>query len=176
MLTLLLLRHAKAEKPTPEVSDTDRKLKRRGQVAARAIGRYLAASRLVPERVLCSPAARTRETWEIVAGEFKHPPAPVFDPGLYDFGDGQALLARILAEDSGASPLMLVGHNPSTEELALRLIAPGGDLRRQMEIKYPTAGLAVLRFAADRWRYIAPGSGEILAFVRPADLIREHED
>ena len=176
MLTLILLRHAKAERPAPALDDFDRELKERGQLAAQAIGRYLAGQGLAPAQVLCSPAARTRETWEIVAREFKAPPKPELDRRIYDFGDGSTLFDLVRSQTGSASPLMLVGHNPSTEELALRLAAPGGPLRRQMQAKYPTAGLAILRFAAAGWRDIAPGCGELLAFIRPADLIGGHDD
>lgn len=176
MLTLILLRHAKAERPVPRLADFDRKLKERGQLAAEAIGRYLAGQRLVPARVLCSPAARTRETWEIVGREFKSPPKADFDRRIYDFGDGTSLFDLIRSQAGSVSPLMLVGHNPSTEELALRLAAPGGALRRQMQAKYPTAGLAILQFAVAGWRDIAPGCGELLAFIRPADLIGGQDD
>lgn len=176
MLTLLLLRHAKAGPPAPGLEDFDRTLKDKGRTAAQAIGRYMAANRLAPVKVLCSPAARTRETWDIVAREFNKPPSPAFRNALYESGDGQKLFKMLTREPGSDSPLLLVGHNPSTEELALRLAAPGGELRRQIERKYPTAGLAVLRFGMAEWPDLAAGGGELLAFVRPAQLIGGHDD
>ncbi len=40
---------------------------------------------------------------------------------LYDFGDGSALLATIRREGGGARRLLLVTHNPATQNLALTL-------------------------------------------------------
>lgn len=176
MLTLLLLRHAKADRPNHDVADFDRKLKEKGREASTAVGRYLAEQRLAPKLVLCSPAARTRETWAVVARHLRSPVEVSYPDALYDFGDGRTLLHLIARQPDAASPLMLVGHNPSIEELALHLAAPAGPLRQRMELKYPTAGLAVLRFAIARWADIAPGCGELVAFTRPADLIGDDDE
>src|ERR1700754_2302322 len=84
MRTLVLLRHAKAEHP--EVgSDFDRRLTTRGKADAAAAGVWLAAEGIRPELVLCSAAARTRETWDAVADAL---PAPEvrFELSLYEGG------------------------------------------------------------------------------------------
>ena len=49
--TLLLLRHAKSDWPTG-VPDRERPLARRGEKAAKAVGRFLAANDLVPDQVI----------------------------------------------------------------------------------------------------------------------------
>src|SRR5690242_15813577 len=60
---LILLRHAKSDWPEG-VADLDRPLAERGRADAPVAGRELA--RLgVPDVVLCSPAQRTRATWEL---------------------------------------------------------------------------------------------------------------
>ena len=61
---LLLLRHAKAV-IGEGMDDFDRPLAPRGEQAAQAMGRYMAANGLVPDLVLCSPARRTTQTWEM---------------------------------------------------------------------------------------------------------------
>ena len=167
---LLLLRHAKAVIGEPGMADFDRPLADRGRKAADRMGRYLADNHLAPDLVLCSPARRTRETWEIAARAL--PPADTrFVDALYDFGDGEALLSAIRREGGTARRLMLVTHNPATQSLALLLSGSGhAALRRQMAEKYPTAGLAVLGFGAGSWTATAPGSGMLEAFIRPRDL------
>jgi phosphohistidine phosphatase len=168
---LLLLRHAKAVIGGPGMADFDRPLADRGRKAADRMGHYLAGNHLVPDLVLCSPARRTRETWEIAARAL--PPAETrFLDALYDFGDGEALLAAIRREGGKARRLMLVTHNPATQSLALLLSGSGNaGLRRQMAEKYPTAGLAVLGFGAGSWTATAVGSGTLEAFIRPRDLM-----
>jgi phosphohistidine phosphatase len=65
---------------------------------------------------------------------------------------------------------MLVGHNPGLEDLLLELVPPGGKLRAEAELKYPTATLARLDIAIDRWAQIDGGRAELTKFVRPRDL------
>ena len=60
--TLVILRHAKAERPA-ELADADRPLTQRGHADAAAAGAWLAARGYRPDLVLCSPAKRTRQTW-----------------------------------------------------------------------------------------------------------------
>ncbi len=166
---LLLLRHAKAM-IGEGMEDFDRPLAERGERAARLMGRYMAQRGLIPRLVLCSPARRTRQTWEIAASELPETETRFID-GLYDFGSGEALLAAIRSEGGTAGRLLLVAHNPATQNLALAL-AEAGDktLRRQMMEKYPTAGLAVISLPGDGWAATAEGQGHLDAFVRPRDL------
>jgi phosphohistidine phosphatase len=168
---LLLLRHAKAELGESGMRDIDRPLAPRGRQAAERMGRYLAETGLVPDLVLCSPARRTRETWEIAARAL---PAvrTLFLNRLYDFGDGSALLEAIQQDGDGARRLLLVTHNPATQHLALRLSGAAPALaRQQMTEKYPTAGLAVINFAGPDWSATARGGGELAAFIRPRDIM-----
>ena len=68
MRELILLRHAHAEPAENGLADIDRPLSPHGLAEAEAAGRWLLEQRLVPDRVLCSPARRTRETLEAVLG------------------------------------------------------------------------------------------------------------
>jgi len=171
MLKLFLLRHAKSSWTDPGLDDLDRPLNARGLRAASAIGRFMRQSRLNPELVLCSPARRARETWKIVAEELRTAPRVIIDEGIYDFGNGGRLLdvARTLA--NGSNPLLIVGHNPSMERLATRLIGKGDPkLVKRLEQKYPTAALSIIEFPVKKWSDVAEATGELLSFTRPADL------
>ena len=64
--TLYLLRHAKSSWKDASLRDFDRPLKGRGRDAAKQIGKRLADEKPLPVLVVCSSAARTRETAEIV--------------------------------------------------------------------------------------------------------------
>ena len=133
---LLLLRHAKAVLGGPGMTDIDRPLAERGQKAAARMGRWLAEHDLAPDLVICSPARRTRETWEIAAQELPRTESRFLDE-LYDFGDGSALLKALRKHGGKARRLLLVTHNPATQALALSLPATGEKaLLRQMTEKY----------------------------------------
>ncbi len=168
---LLLLRHAKAVPADAGMADFDRPLAPRGESSAAAIGRYLAEQDLAPDLVLCSPARRTRQTWEIAARQLPQTKIRFIDE-LYDFGDGSALLGAIRRLGQDARRLMLVTHNPATQALALALAGMAEkSLRRKMAEKYPTAGLALISFPTGNWAETAEGQGRLDRFVTPRELM-----
>ncbi len=174
MLQLLLLRHAKSRWAEACLDDIDRPLTERGKEAARAMGGKMAALGLLPDLVICSPAKRTRDTWKIVAEQLKTSPRTLIDEAVYDFGNGGRLLATVCAQGDAPKSLMVVGHNPSMERLALRLATTGDSrLLGRMQQKFPTAALAVIRFDLASWAEVAEGGGELVRFLRPKDIMAE---
>lgn len=170
MLRLLLLRHAKSSWSDAGLSDRERPLNGRGRKSARIMGEYMRKEDLIPAAVLASPARRAQETLEIVAQTFTARRVETID-ALYDFGDGHELLDVIHAQGDTATPLMLVGHNPSIEGLAEMLVGAGDKaMREELARKYPTAGLAVIDFKGRSWSRIAPGTGKLMRFVKPRAL------
>jgi len=171
MLTLYLLRHAKSSWDQPTVSDMERPLSARGREAAPRMGRHMREAEQAPDLVLCSPAARARQTLELALTSLGHKPEVRVIDGLYNFGDGSGLLQIIHKEGGDNRGLMLVGHNPSLEYLAITLAGQGSseDLK-SMAKKYPTAALAVITFDAERWDDIRPGAGNLVSFTKPKTL------
>jgi phosphohistidine phosphatase len=172
MLTLMLLRHAKSSWADTGQADIDRPLNERGKRSAAAMGRYMASNGLVPQRVLCSPARRASETWGLVAAELPASPEILAADEIYDFGDGKALMECLRHKAGTAQTVLLVGHNPSIAGLAQILNGAGnGKLRLRLEEKYPTAALAVISFDLANWESLSAGSGTLLRFIRPRDII-----
>ena len=62
--TLILTRHAKSSWDAPVASDHDRPLNKRGRKSAPAIGTWLKQNGWLPDEVISSTSARTRETWD----------------------------------------------------------------------------------------------------------------
>jgi phosphohistidine phosphatase len=174
MLTLLLLRHAKSSWEVPALADYDRPLAKRGQKAAPRMGAEIGALGLNPDLVLCSGAARTRETLALVLGAIGAPPREVvYDDAIYMAPPTQLLtvLRGLPAGPDAPSTVMVVGHNPGLEELAELLVGSGDEeLRELLEEKFPTGALAVITFDTARWGDIAPGTGTLTRFVTPARL------
>ena len=81
----------------------------------------------MPDLVLCSPARRARETWKLAAAALKTAPKTLVEEQLYDFGNGGRILDLIRAQGRCGESILIVGHNPSLERLALRLIGKGED-------------------------------------------------
>jgi phosphohistidine phosphatase len=167
MKTLTLLRHAKSGWDDASLSDFERPLNARGRDAARAMGRELRALGLAWDRVLASPAARVTETIDGLAESYG-PIAPVYDEAIY-LASLDGLLDIVRATDDACATLLVVGHNPGMERLAL-LLSRGGPLHDQVALDYPTGALAEIAFAIDHWREVGESGGTLARFLRPRDL------
>lgn len=169
MKTLTLLRHAKSGWDDPVARDFDRPLNPKGQRAAAMMGRHMRGERLAFDRVVASPAARVAETLAHVAAGYGDDLAPIWDQRLY-LASAATLLDVVRELPDGAGSVLLAGHNPGLEELVLLLVPDAPGLRDEVEVKFPTASLAELRFAGDSWHSVSPGSAELARFTRPRDL------
>lgn len=153
-------------------ADRSRPLNDRGRAAAPQMGAYLAHHALIPDRVVLSPARRTQETWELAAKCLGGAAAagPALDERIYE-ASAESLISVLREQPEACHLLMLVGHNPGLQELALQLVATGdADARRRLAEKYPTAGLTVIDFAVDDWAVVHPRSGRLDRFVIPKML------
>ncbi len=165
MKRLVVLRHAKSDWPVG-VADRDRPLGRRGQRDAPAAGRWIAEHVGVPDAVWCSPARRTKETWELLAAQLGGTPPVEFDERIYEASVSD--LVEVLRETAkGSSSVLLVGHNPGVQELVLAL-AGGQRSEVQMlaETKFPTSGVALLDVNGP-WRELTAGSARLADFAVP---------
>jgi len=162
--TLILLRHAKAERPDGPV-DIDRSLTERGQADALASGAWLAGRSLTPDLVICSPSKRTRQTWHgvaqgLAAGLAAGASAPriSYERRVYD-GGADDLLALVQAVDDEVGTVLLIGHNPSVSVLSARL-DPEGAADDSDGLR--TAGLAVHEVNGS-WAELGGGPAPVVA-------------
>jgi phosphohistidine phosphatase len=133
------------------------------------LGAFLTRHRLVPDRVVVSPATRASDTWARAAVTCPKAPRPVLEPRLYD-AKAETILDIVRAID-GANRVLIVGHNPGLHELALLLIASGDvEIRERLQENLPTAGLVVIDFAVKSWEKLHPRSGRLELFVEPRTL------
>jgi phosphohistidine phosphatase len=135
------------------------------------MGGYIAHHSLIPDRVLCSPARRTRDTWAGISAQ-QWPAAVdiVFDDRLYG-ATRHSILSIVRAQDDVSRSLLLIGHNPGLQEAAELLIAAGDvELRERLREKFPTAALAVIDFALDRWNRVHERSGKLDRYVTPRSI------
>jgi len=153
MPTLIVLRHAKAVAGSG-TADIDRVLNDRGRRDAAAAGEWLRANGLVPDHVLCSPAARTRETLDLLALDT----AVSYEQAIYaNDPDGLPTLVTEAPDDAGT--LLLVGHNPSVHMLV-------HDLTGQAPDAFPTCALAVIDLPGE-WTGVRPGLGTLRTVHTP---------
>lgn len=164
-----MLRHAKSSWKDEALDDFDRPLNKRGRQAAKLMGQYLATHGIEPAQILCSPSQRTRETLERMQKAMGAAIPTRFEKGIY-LAEAPDLMRRLRGLSDSLSSVMVIGHNPGMERLALMLAAPGGEGERRMADKFPTGALAVLTADVDAWEGLALETARLDAFVRPRDL------
>jgi phosphohistidine phosphatase len=158
MRELILLRHAHAEPAGSGQADIDRPLSPHGLAEAEAAGKWLQEHRLLPDRVLCSPARRARETLEAVLALTGYVEQRL-EERIYEATSGT--LASLIDDQREVERLLVVGHNPGMEQLmALMHSGQSGDFRGM-----PTASVAVLTLPMEA--AIEPGVARLSAFWWP---------
>lgn len=168
MKTLYLLRHAKSSWADSGIGDMDRPLTPRGQRDAEKIAKHLRQQAIAPAIVLCSSARRARETLALVAPAFGSATKQVVEEGLYA-ATAAELLSRLQRLPERTASVMIIGHNPALQDLAVRLVGHGAWLERLRE-GFPTTALAVLRSPIANWRELGVEDAELVDFVVPREL------
>ena len=130
---------------------------------------YLEGSEVRPSLVLCSSALRARQTLGIVLPGLGTELTVAIEPDLYTFGSG-AVIERLRMVPDDVDSVLLVGHNPASQEVATTLARTGGPLA-SLQAKYPTGALAGLELEIEGWSGVAPDCGVLRTFVTPASLV-----
>jgi len=169
--SLVLVRHAKSA--WPDVPDHERPLAGRGRRDAPLAGQWLRDHGHVPDRVICSTAQRTRETWELASAHLDASPPITYDRRLYG-ADLQQLLDVVAESGGDVGTLLLVGHDPGLQELILHLAGDrAGDALERVRVKFPTGAIATLAITSP-WAELGAGSAELTEFVVPPRHGRPH--
>jgi phosphohistidine phosphatase len=127
---------------------------------------------LIPDMVLVSTARRTQETLEALQ-PWPVPPIVESTKSLY-LAPASRMLALLRHVNVSARRVLLIGHNPGLQDLAMRLVGgnatgPGSELAQKLANAYPTAALAQFDVECP-WSEIAEGSGKLRQFIIPRDL------
>jgi len=161
MKTLLLLRHAKSSWDDPSLRDFDRPLNERGLRDAPKMGKALSKRGPIPDLIIGSPAARARATAQAVAAAAAPGVEVQFDDSIY--GASPAEMIRLVRRLPGSSSCtMLVGHNPTFEELLSRLTGSAKTMS--------TCTLGCIEFQIEQWSDVEDGQGKLLWFLAPKSL------
>lgn len=147
---LILFRHGKAEPDSDSGDDFDRRLTPRGVTESAEMGARLADMGFAPQLVLVSPAARARGTWEAACPAFPTAETRV-ENHLYH-ADSGTIRAAAERAGRGRQTIMVVGHNPGLQELAVTLLSEGhapASLVARAHRHFPTAAAAVFLFDAN---------------------------
>lgn len=161
--TLFLLRHAKASPIVAGMDDFDRPLHDEGRKAAELIGQLLSSRGVTLDLVLSSPAVRARETIDVVLKAARLEAELRYDQRIYEGGPVQ-LLEIISQIEDDRHPVMMVGHNPSFEELLQALTG---------QAEHLSAGaLAKIVFDTATWREVQEKKGRLDWVMQPKELLK----
>ena len=167
MAKLYLLRHAKAGWALPGMRDFDRSLDKAGTEEATSTGAVMRDSGYDPDLTLCSNARRARETLAAIAGSMDTGRVTFLDK-LYT--EDASFYLDLVRQNGHLDSIMIIGHNPMMEDLAIALSGHGeAGARDMLNHGFPTSGLAVLRFEGSLSQ-TAPGKGYLEAFITPVTL------
>jgi phosphohistidine phosphatase len=147
---LWLLRHGEAV-PHESKPDFDRELTPRGRHQSVAAGEALARLGLEFAACYTSPLLRALGTAELACKPLNVAPEERDALGK-DFDIDAA--HELLAEQADGAHVLVVGHNPSFEQVVLDLTGARVDFKK--------GGVAAVR--------VRPGRGELLALLRPREL------
>ena len=162
MKRLLVLRHAKSSWKEEELSDHDRPLNKRGKRNAPRMGQLLVVEDIVPELIISSTARRAHDTVELLTAACNYGGQVVWASSLY-MGSYRAYLNSLRNVDDQFDTVMIVGHNPDSEELITVLT--------DAEEFMPTAALAQIDLPIGRWRELEEGQAyPLINLWRPREL------
>ncbi|XP_027365564.1 uncharacterized protein At3g52155, chloroplastic isoform X2 [Abrus precatorius] len=169
---LILLRHAESSSPSRSLRDHDRPLSKSGKEDAMKVSRKLQELGWIPELILSSDAARTKETLRIMQEQVQELlEAEVhFVSSFYSIAamDGQTAehLQQVICRYSRDEILtvMCMGHNRGWEEAASMLSGASVELK--------TCNAALLETAGNSWdeAFAAAGFGgwKLQGIVKPS--------
>ena len=159
---VILIRHAKSSWGDPFADDHERVLNARGRASADAVGKWLAGKGYVPDTVICSDAARTRETAELILPHLSPAPRLQLSSRLYH-ASPDTIWESI--QKHNAEVVAIIGHNPGIGILANTLVAEPPTHPRFQD--YPTCATTVI----DLPEAGPDTKGSCVDFVVPRDLI-----
>lgn len=176
MRHLILMRHGEAGFAAPSQSDFERPLTARGLNDARHQGQVLKVRHLVPDIVFCSPALRTRTTWEGLAaglGDGLSIDFVLQRPDKLYQANKHTILELVAEADDRHDIILVLAHNPGIQEAALTLSqpAPGHDhseLSRGIQSSFSPATMAVFSHAGRSWYDTAPGLFSLETVLSPS--------
>ncbi|MBD3224527.1 MAG: histidine phosphatase family protein [Caldithrix sp.] len=160
MKTVYFMRHAKSSWKDGSLTDHERPLNKRGLKDAPLMGKLLKEKGMLPDGILVSSARRAQETCRLFTEMADYDPASVHTEEMIYENDYDILLQLIRQQPDAWQSLMIIGHNPSTQEAV-------NALSDQFFDKIPTAAIAAIQFMVRNWSEVGQNRGRLLFFEYP---------
>lgn len=161
MKSLFLIRHAKSSWDSPELSDLERPLNKRGKHDAPLMGKILSELDENADLIISSPAKRAFSTAKRVANEIDYAEQNIIrNDKLYMASESD--FAEVISEtDNNVKNLMLFSHNYGITDYANYIT---GEKIENM----PTCSIVKIEFPNEfEWNQIAGSKGSLVYFKYP---------
>jgi phosphohistidine phosphatase len=163
---LLIVRHAKSDWDNASLSDFNRPLNKRGIKNAAIIGDKLIKKSFHPDLVISSPALRALSTCEAVCEKLGIDNSEIeINSNIYEASQ-QQLLKIINSIDNDFDKVAMFGHNNGVTDLTVYLT--DADI-----FNIPTSGMVLISFPFENWNMISKGTGEVIFYEFPKNLIED---
>lgn len=140
--SVAVMRHGNAEDDFTFSSDFERNLTSKGKIESNETAAWLQEIGFTPDVILCSAAARTKQTAEVCAANFDIKfDAIIAAKEMYNSGSGNYF--RALSKLTEYNKILLIGHNPTICEIVDHF-STENDI-----FSFPTASVAIIEINKD---------------------------
>ena len=161
MKTIIFIRHAKSDWSSPQLSDFDRPLNKRGLRDAPNMGARLLS--IKPDLILLSSSKRTRQTIDIIAENARWNKVQRIEKDALYLASEKTYLNELSEIDNSFQTLVICGHNPGITSVI-------NSLSGENFGNVPTCGLAIIQFEVNLWRAISMNSGSLVHYDFPKNI------
>lgn len=161
MKTVYLLRHAEAEPARYYDDDRDRELTTQGVRDARRLGRFLAATDQIPDRLITSSAVRARQTAEALpeGGTWMTDVPQRASHALYQ-AESADVLEEIQVTGAEAGSVLLVGHEPTWGTAVSQFVGAAN-------VSLPAGTCVRIDAEVEMWDAVTFGTGTLRWMIPP---------
>lgn len=165
MKTLYLIRHAKSDWNSSDLTDFERTLNKQGFNEAPFMAKKLIEYNFKPDHIICSPAKRTTSTAQLICAEINYPLKDIiFEHSIYE-ASVNALVSLVNSLPNNKNEITIIGHNPSITELS-------NYLTDEHIGNMPTCSIIKIELEIDNWDEITRGIGIQKFFIYPKAFIQ----
>lgn len=171
MKTIYLARHAKSSWNMNFTKDFDRPLNKRGEADAVKMGEQMKLLAWLPEKIIASPAQRVKQTSATYCDIINYPTENIeWNAEIYEAYT--ITLLQILTDlDQGINSVMLIGHNPSMEDLLVQLCGMAQvSERQQADGKIMTTANIAKVTSNGKWKDLVNDEIILEKLLRPKEL------
>jgi len=169
--TIYLARHAKSSWDSNATTDFDRPLSDRGLRDVEKIGRFLIENAWNPSVIIASPALRAKQTCGVYCRYLDFSDDAVQWNADFYAAYTVTLLQSLTSLPETTDSVMLIGHNPSMEDLLIHLCGDATTTKhRQKNGKLFTTGNIAKISLQSTWKDLVMSDAKLLDILRPKSL------